>query len=90
MVKNLIPNPSEGKVRAKFGGENIHYPPSVKKLPKLDSRSTLHFESKVYNSVSRPNGHKLLGAHSSNMKDDLYMPKQSLFQRILRHLPPLN
>ena len=32
LVKNLIPQPSEGKVRAKFGDSNsIHYPPLIMK-----------------------------------------------------------
>ena len=65
LVKNLIPLPSEGKVRAKFGqGETIiQYPTAKKLLPKLEiSRSTLdNRNSGVYNSVQRPLGHVLLG-----------------------------
>jgi hypothetical protein len=67
LVRNLIPLPSEGKVRAKFSKDEsmIAYPPAVNRLPHLERPSTLmndeHVNSKVYKSLSRPGNHLLLG-----------------------------
>jgi hypothetical protein len=56
--------PSEGKVRAKFNKNDsvIEYP-TQKKLPSLDSKSSIYMDSglDVYKSVQRPVGHMLLG-----------------------------